>query len=656
MPSPALTRARLLLSGAAALAALAGIVYAVLPVVLAGWLQRVLTEQGFTDVRLEVGYPGLHALRVQRLELSGNRAGQAFALSARDLDLGYDLATLSSGRLRRLRVPDALLRIRPGASAAVTPPQPVSLPVPARWLAAFPLQELYVDKLQVEWRKSDGTILTGSVHGQARRVDTRLQSRWSLAGETRPLLDLTLNLAATGEVTATLAQPDAPDKPIIGASATLVASEPDRVTLNGSLDAQFKPLAALLSPWLPLPKALSPIDGRLMARWIATGPAALPATAGGANHRGALDGMLSIDLSARRLGTILQDGNLHLDATFATEDLALHWRIADSLRLSAYLNPAVLAVTGTADRNKFVHTTKPLVVRAPRGLSGQLILAPPAFQVTMAPNSVWTVEHLETPDARVAQLTATLPTTTQLTYEPVRSRWKTAGLTIALDVPAIQPDFAAIGTVTDLTLTARLGAGPLAPLPPVTVNVAAMTVFGGRVRAHDIRYDRARDTNPFALDLEHIDLARVVALEQQQEIEASGTLDGRLPFDLTRRGIRIVDGALHATTPGGVIRYHPNQTVRSMAEANPNLKLVLDALSNYHYTKLDVGVNYAENGDLALQVAMAGRNPDWNANQPVNLNVNLSENIQTLLRSLRLAGDISEKVEERVRERAKPKP
>jgi hypothetical protein len=66
-------------------------------------------------------------------------------------------------------------------------------------------------------------------------------------------------------------------------------------------------------------------------------------------------------------------------------------------------------------------------------------------------------------------------------------------------------------------------------------------------------------------------------------------------------------------------------------------------------------VDYAENGELALRLALAGRNPGWNKGQPINLNVNISENIPTLLRSLRLADDISIELEKWLKERSRPR-
>jgi hypothetical protein len=659
MSSSRRTRTYVLLGAAAALAGLVVISYVALPVVLAGWLQRLLTEQGFTDVRLEFGYPGLHMLRIHRLELAGTRAGQAFTLSARNLAIEYGVAELAAGRVIRLRIPEAVLRSAPALPAEdVTTPQPTALPLPATWVAAFPVQELVVDKLQVDWRMNDAETLTGYVRGWARRVGTQLQSRWSLADKQRPVLDLAFDAMADGTLAATVFRPDAPSQPVLRATTAVTPRDEHTVAFRGSLEAQFKPLAAMLSPWLTLPKTFSPIDGQLLARWSGDAPAVLPAQTGNQAHDATLNGTLSVDLSAVRLGTRLQDGSLHLDAALSARGdsiRSIRWRVDKSFRFSAYVNPAIFALTGGADRNKFVRTAEPLVVRAPRGLSGEVARAPLESRLTLAPKAVLVLEQLHTPDAHDAKLTATLLNDARITYQPASRLWKTGGLAVAVATPALQPQFASIGSAEDLALTARLGAGPLTRLPPLTVDDAAMTLLGGRLRGRDIHYDSARDINRFTIDIEHLDLARVVALEQQQQIVATGTLDGRLPFTLTRHGIGIDGGQMRAMPPGGVIRYQPNETIRTMAEGNPNLKLVVQALSNYHYEKLDIGVNYAENGDLALQIAMAGRNPDWNAGQPVNLNIHLSENVLMLLRSLRLADDISGEVEKRVREQSEPK-
>jgi hypothetical protein len=301
-----------------------------------------------------------------------------------------------------------------------------------------------------------------------------------------------------------------------------------------------------------------------------------------------------------------------------------------------------------------VRTPKPVVIRAPRGLSGELLIAPSEYRITIAPRAMLVVEQLRAPAASVETLSATLTRAARASFRPASGQWESGGLAVSVTAPAIQPQFAEIGALESLVVRAALGAGPLTRLPSLTVDEAAVTVLGGRVEARDIRYDGAHDSQ-FAVDIAHLDLARVVALEQQQGIEASGLLDGRLPVTLSARGVRIADGQLHARPPGGVIRYQGTEGVREMAASNPNLKLVLDALGNYHYDKLDVGVDYAENGELALRLALAGRNPGWNKGQPINLNVNISENIPTLLRSLRLADDISIELEKRLKERSRPR-
>lgn len=632
------------------------IAYAVLPPVLAGVVRQILTAQGFTEVRVQLSYPGLRTLRVRTVELAGTRAALNFHFRARDIEIEYDIAELFEGRLIRVRIPDAALRLESAPTAVTTePPQPTVVPLPGSWVAAFPLQEVLVEKLVIDWRAGGAGAFTGHARGQVQRRESSLLAHLTVADEKRQLFELNLGLTAAGELTAAVQTADMPAQPVLHVTATVTSRDAQTVAIRGSVDAELKPLLRLLRPWLPLPEPLAQLGGRLKARWSGEGPAVLPTQGGGAPQLPKTNGTVSVHLSAVQLGKLLSDGNLHLDATVATGDGTMRWRIADSLRISARIDPAMLAVTSGKIDERVARNKQPSVLRAPHAIAGELVVAPAEIALTVAPKAKLVLENLWTPDAHVAELRATLSEAARITYQSTRGRLATTGIALSVSAPAIEPMFASIGTVENIAVAARIEPGPLTPLPPIAVDDATVSLLGGRLRSRGVRYDVKNETNHFAIDLENLDVARIVAMERQLGVEASGTLDGRLPFSVTPRGIMIAGGQLRARPPGGVVRYTPNEAARAMAASNPSVKLVQEALSNYHYAKLEADVDYSEQGDLTLRVAMAGQNPDWNAGQPVNLNINLTDNVPMLLRSLRLADDISEQVEKRVLERSKRK-
>lgn len=649
MSSSNLIRLRFFLLTVATLVLLAVIVYAAIPMLLGAWLKNLLVSQGFTQVGLELGYPSLYSLQVRHLELSGAAGDRAFDFDARNIEIKYQLVDLANGRVRALHIPQATLRVAPTPSAD-TASQPLAVPLPSEWVRALPFQELAVDKLQIDWRTGDSET-HAVLHGRAEHADAQFLTRWTLTEKTLPPLEFELTLSADGALNAALFRPAAPNLPLLRASVAVTPQKNQTVAIHGALDVQLKPLGALLALWVP--KTLLPIDGRLQAQWRGQAPALLPVHTAGIARAALFNGVLAVDLAQLKLGTNLQAGSLHLKTNLSTDSDSLNWRLAQGARFSAQLDPALLSFSSSVQSKENIRSTKPTTVSVARGFSGELAFTESQWHITLPPQNRILIEQLQTPDAKIAKLDLTLLDTAHIVYQPQTRQWKTQGLVLGLAAPAIQPQLAALGNIENLKLTARLEPGLLSRLSGVRIDEAGMSILGGRVSGQRIHYDRARATNPFTLEIKNLDLARVVALEQQQQIEASGTLDGKLPFILTPQGLRIVDGRLHATSAGGVIRYHANQSITTMAATNPNLKLALQAFSNYHYQKLDVGVNYTENGDLALAVAVAGRNPDWNAGQSINLNINLSENIPALLRSLRSGDDIGDEFQKRANERAR---
>jgi hypothetical protein len=185
------------------------------------------------------------------------------------------------------------------------------------------------------------------------------------------------------------------------------------------------------------------------------------------------------------------------------------------------------------------------------------------------------------------------------------------------------------------------------PTPVLRIEQVGAELLGGKARSGPVELDFGKSRQQFVVELEGIGLNDIMQLERQEGLHGTGVLDGRLPIEITRAGVRVTQGTLTARAPGGEVRFQPTEKVASLVQTNPNLKMVVDALGNFRYHKLQVTSDYRPEGNLTLAVQLEGQNPDWQSGRPVNLNLNLDENIPALLRSLQLSGEITERVRKR---------
>jgi hypothetical protein len=206
-------------------------------------------------------------------------------------------------------------------------------------------------------------------------------------------------------------------------------------------------------------------------------------------------------------------------------------------------------------------------------------------------------------------------------------------------------DFVDVGfPIENIVVQFQLASHPKTREAIVGVQKFAAELLGGRAHSEPFQLDFGRDKNQFMVQLEQINLSDVMQLEQQEGLQGTGRLDGQLPIEITPEGVEVVHGQLSVRAPGGDIRYLPTEKVLTLAQTNPSVKMVVEALSNFQYHVLDVISDYKPGGDLTLQIHLEGKNPDWQAGQPVHLNLNLEENIPLLLRSLQLSDEITERV------------
>lgn len=204
--------------------------------------------------------------------------------------------------------------------------------------------------------------------------------------------------------------------------------------------------------------------------------------------------------------------------------------------------------------------------------------------------------------------------------------------------------------ITNLTTTVQ-GSWTLSQsFPIVEIKEFQCNLFGGTVTSPGLTMDLGNPVFQTTLSLHDLDLAKVLSVEQNQNLQGTGALDGTVPVSVTQMGITVKDGLVTALPPGGIIRYGgAPESSRAISDTNSQLHLVTQALNNFHYTLLRVGVDYNANGTLLLSARLDGKNPDLKSVPPINFNLTVQEHIPTLLKALRLVEDIQGTVEKKHR-------
>lgn len=177
-----------------------------------------------------------------------------------------------------------------------------------------------------------------------------------------------------------------------------------------------------------------------------------------------------------------------------------------------------------------------------------------------------------------------------------------------------------------------------------------LQAMGGRVQMQPQVLDLALAEQQLQLELQHIDISQLLQQHPTTDLTGNGRISGTIPLLLGRNGASVTDGNIAAESPGGKLQYRP-ATAQSMAASNQGMKVVLEALDDFHYSVLSSKVSYDTNGKLVLALNLQGRNPALEAGRAINLNINLEEDIPALITSLQLSSQISDKIKQRVQQR-----
>lgn len=204
--------------------------------------------------------------------------------------------------------------------------------------------------------------------------------------------------------------------------------------------------------------------------------------------------------------------------------------------------------------------------------------------------------------------------------------------------------------ISNLSATVRLPSPTPPQAPQLTIDDFSADMFGGSVYLPEMQqWQVGAPANTLRVRASNWELRQLVALQQGQDIEARGVLEGELPLLVEDGRVIIENGFLRAIPPGGSIRYQANDSASALARSNEQLGMALELLEDFQFKVLSTDVHLDKAGNLHLGLALSGSNPEQFNGRQVNFNINLDQNIDPLLQSLRLSDTLVERLEKKIR-------
>lgn len=194
--------------------------------------------------------------------------------------------------------------------------------------------------------------------------------------------------------------------------------------------------------------------------------------------------------------------------------------------------------------------------------------------------------------------------------------------------------------------------GPLSDLAKgrLAWSLAEVRLLGGRLWLDPGAADLAAEIQQLQANLRGLQLPLLLEAYPAEGLTGTGVIDGKMLLQRAEAGISIEQGSLKAREPGGALQFR-SAKIQALGQSNPAMRLVTEALDDFHYDLLTSDLHYGADGKLDLGLKLHGRNPALEGGRPINFSINLEEDIPALLTSLQLSDRVSETIQRRVQER-----
>ncbi|MFN4089026.1 MAG: YdbH domain-containing protein [Alphaproteobacteria bacterium] len=163
----------------------------------------------------------------------------------------------------------------------------------------------------------------------------------------------------------------------------------------------------------------------------------------------------------------------------------------------------------------------------------------------------------------------------------------------------------------------------------VTARLENLSLFGGTIHTEPFRLDIADPDLTVVLRVDGMDLQRFLTFVEYGDVEAEGTLRGRLPVVITR-GYAAIHGGVLETEGPGTLRYLP-AAAEALQAGGMGTEILFQALQDFHYDSIRIEIDESPGRTQVMQLALKGNSPKVFDGFPLELNVSVSGALRDVL-------------------------
>jgi hypothetical protein len=325
--------------------------YLLLPLGASYLLADRLRDYGYSNVILQLGYPGLARMNIPVASFQQDLGDERLIVSLTDAEIRYDLSQLLQGHVSRIVLRDAAIHVLTVQSAEPTAQeedtdQLDNTESPWRLLTAgdllrslpiLPFDELQLDHLTIFREQATGPLRRVTIDGSLTYSGREVEGRLTFRGRDTASYGLVVVGHSASTWSVTLASQQSHAAPIVSWQSHAHPSG-SQIQVNGRLQINVQELAPFIALLVPIGPELERVTGEVAIGWDGIAAAETALSSVWEDDRTHLDGNMRVNVTLPALKGVAKDIAVACEGRFGGNATQAEWAMNPGVLLTATIN------------------------------------------------------------------------------------------------------------------------------------------------------------------------------------------------------------------------------------------------------------------------------------------------------------------------------